>query len=79
MGGRETRSQRGEQGKRERGGEETKGKLKRRSREQSRRADRVSVDNEKGARCKGCKTNMGKERETEKHTAVRKLQIHGCT
>lgn len=79
MGGRETRSQRGEQGKRERGGEETKGKLKRRSREQSRRADRVSVDNEKGARCKGCKTNMGKERETEKHTAVRKLQIHRCT
>lgn len=53
--------------------------MKRRSREQSRRADRFSVDKEKGTRCKGCKTNMGKERETEKHTAVRKLQIHGCT
>lgn len=68
MGGRETRSQRGEQGKRERGGEETKGKLKRRSREQSRRADRVSVDNEKGARCKkGARQTWGKK-ERQRNT-----------
>lgn len=78
MGGRETRSQRGEQVKRERGGEETKGKLKRRSREESRRADRFSVDKEKSAKMQRVQDKHG-ERETEKHTAVRKLQIHGCT